>query len=198
MRRTQQLLTAAILAAGLAACASTPPPSITGATPVATSTASNTRHVDVPGFFSADQPSWWMQASFDTMAISHAFVPVYFSTEAISNPCSRIPATVNCPEYPVDRLEGNGVLVTWTQRGLGGEQVDWTQGASTTIGGLAARLVVGPGDAACTAIGGEREMVGLLRGAQTNWTEMRACYLGPDLEKTEAELHAMLASIQWH
>ena len=202
MRTAKRVLTAAILVAGLAACS--PAPTLSPTEPMAPATVAPTatHKVDVPGAFTAAVPVTWKQASFDKEAIAHSTVLVYFSTEPISNPCSRIPAassTTGCPQYPVDRLQPDGVLVSWTVYGLGGQGLDWTQGEAVTVGGSAARLTVGPADDACSAVIGERLMVVRLPGGQApNYTEMRACYLGPDLGATEAQLRAMLAGVTWH
>jgi len=201
MRGAKQILTAAILVAGLAACSPAPTPSPTEVTAPATVAPTATHKVDVPGAFAAAVPVTWKQASFDTQAIAHSTVLVYFSTEPISNPCARIPATANCPPFAVDRLQPDGVLVTWTGYGVGGGQVDWTQGEAVTVGGRTGRAVVGAADADCSGIIGERQMVARIQGSSAgdpNYTEMRACYLGPDLGTTEAQLRAMLASVTWH
>jgi hypothetical protein len=144
-------------------------------------------------------PVRWGYASFDTQSIAHSTVLAYFSTEAISNPCSRItpPASAGggCPQYAVERLGPDGILMTWAVYGLGGQGLDWTQGEPVTVGAQTGRLIVGPADADCSAIIGERLMVVRIPGGQPpDYTEMRACYLGPDLEQIEAELRAMLAS----
>ena len=202
MRGAKQILTAAILVAGLAACSPAPTPSPTEVTAPATVAPTATHKVDVPGAFAAAVPVTWKQASFDTQAIAHSTVLVYFSTEPISNPCSRLPgasSTSGCPQYPVDRVAPDGVLVSWTVYGLGGQALDWTQGEAVKVGGSTGRLTVGPADAACRDIIGERLMVMRLPGGQApNFTEMRACYLGPDLGTTEAQLRAMLATVTWH
>ena len=211
----KQILMAAILVAGLAACSPTklenlaagPTPSPTEATEPATIAPTATHKVDVPGGFTAVVPVTWKQASFDTQAIAHSTVLAYFSTEPISNPCSRsfastspaASARASCHQYAVDRLEPDGVLVSWTVHGLGGQGIDWTQGQAVTVGGSAARLIVEAADADCSAIIGERLMVMRMPGGQPpDFTEMRACYLGPDLDTTEAQLRAFLASIVWH
>ncbi|MFN8629176.1 MAG: hypothetical protein U0838_02305 [Chloroflexota bacterium] len=192
------LTAAAAVLLAVAACGPSVPPSIAGATP-GPATGAATRHVDVPGFAAFDLPPAWLTASFDKQAVEHATVLAYFSTEALSQPCSRIPATSNCPEYPVERLNANGVLVTWTAFGLGGEAIDWSKGAPVTAGGQAGRLTTQDAGEACNAIIGEREMIVRIRGAQgPQYTEMDACYLGPDLDKTEKQLRAMLASAIWH
>jgi hypothetical protein len=204
--RAQRFLTTVTIAASLAACGATPPASAvpasavpasavpaspTGTIPAATQ-AAVTRHVDSP--FGMDVPASWRDASFGGPSMAHRSVLAFFSTEPISNPCEWIPATTNCPTYAVQRLGADGVLVTWVLHGLGGP-VDMTQGEAVTVGGQGGRLMIGAPDEACTAIGGERRMVVDLPGNQPPvFTEMDACYLGPDLDKTEAELRAMLAS----
>jgi hypothetical protein len=201
MRSIIRGLAAGTIVLALAGCGSSTASGATGATPGApgSSTSGAAHRVDVPGFATFDLPPAWRSASFDKQAVAHATVLAYFSTAALSQPCDRIPATTNCPPYPVERLDADGVLVTWTAYGLGGESVDWTAGKAVQVGGQAGHLTTQKASAACQAIIGEREMIVRIKGAQgPEYTEMNACYLGPDLDKTEAQLRAMLASVVWH
>jgi hypothetical protein len=148
---------------------------------------------------SFDYPSAWREGHFDVRS-SFSSVIVYLSTAPLADPCDRGPNAIACVREAAAALDPDGVLVTWSRNGFPGWTFDGTRGRRVAVGGRAATIEDGLADEGCRGIGGERDVLVTIPdlAADANWTSVRACLRGPDLERLRGEVGAMLASVQWH
>jgi hypothetical protein len=148
---------------------------------------------------SFDYPGSWNGATFPVVS-SFSNVLVYLSTAPLSDPCDRTANSIACVRLAVAGLGPDGVLVEWSREAFPGWTFDPSRGRLTTVGGRRATIEqVDPSEGACQTIGGERELVVTIDDPtpDMNWTEMRACLRGPSLDRLQAQIEEMLATVAW-
>jgi hypothetical protein len=141
-------------------------------------------------------PAAWAAAEPKASAL-HFHPMLYLGVQPTRNPCATTTNEVRCG-WPVSELRPGGVLVVWENRGYPGWTLASARGASTHVGGRAARrLVSRPG--ACAAIGADETVqVAIKRpGMDGNWTAITACLRAPKLAANERQLDALLASTRF-
>jgi hypothetical protein len=141
-------------------------------------------------------PAAWKEYNPVLPTVSLHFNPlVYLSTQPVHAPCSTKGNTTSC-DFPIDRLQPGGVLVTWETNGLLATGVG--PGTQLQVGGHpAARQEKTGGE--CRRIGGDRTIdvaiaTHTLPSALTYFT---ACLRGPGLAQAEKSIDALLASTKF-
>ena len=110
-------------------------------------------------------------------------------------------AEVDC-NGPINRLGPNDVLIDWATYGMPGSRLT---APNTTVGGHPATVHSGAADAPCAKIGGTRSVDAAIAQAPTlapsggndNLIHMSACISGPDTNRAEADVIAMLDSLHF-
>jgi hypothetical protein len=105
---------------------------------------------------------------------------VYLSTGAEHDPCTTTGLTTRCTP-PVDRLEPDGVLVSWTRWYFPRFGLERVSGTPTRIADHPAKVAVGAPQEWCARVGGERSVTASIALPDTAWTGMEACLRGPDI-----------------
>jgi hypothetical protein len=175
----------------VAGCASSPDPTTNGIPgPI--------RHFVGPEV-SFDYPGAWREGHFEVTS-SFSISIVYLSTSPLVDPCDRGPNSIACVREAAVALDPDGVLVEWSRHGVPGWTFDPAKGRRVAVAGRAATIEDAPPSDSCRAIGGERQIVVTIDdpAADGNWTEVRACLRGPDLEGLREEIGQMLGSVAWH
>jgi hypothetical protein len=152
-----------------------------------------------PYDLSFHHPSAWREQDFDVPAATMSSVVTYLSTMKLHDPCTiTTDATGTTSEcgYPIARLADGAVLVIWetvaTLKAGGGPDVPHP---NTTISGEPARVDrTQPGT--CSDIGATETIVATITRPTGNVFEMTACLRGPNLASAEAQVNAMLRSVQ--
>jgi hypothetical protein len=145
---------------------------------------------------SFDYPAAWVVGQYDDTS-SFSSLKAFLSTEPLHDPCVRTPSSISCGN-PIVQLAPNGILVGWWRRSWPGWTFDPGAGEAVHVAGEPATLEVTQsgetGDMVC-----DRYMVVKIpdQPANSNWTEMDACLRGPDLAASQAQIEAMLRSVQW-
>jgi hypothetical protein len=147
-------------------------------------------------FLSFSHPAVWKAYPFRWPGELHFQPMVYVSTQPVHDPCRTKDNTTTCT-WPVQRLEPNGVLLTWENRGFPGFSLASQPGSAISVGGRSAkRLATRPGS--CAAIGGDLTIeVAIAQPTADNWTEATACLRGPNLTQNERSVDALLASTKF-
>jgi hypothetical protein len=147
-------------------------------------------------FLSFSHPAAWRPYPFRWAGGLHFQPMLYVSTQPVQNPCHTKGSSSMCA-WPVRRLQPNGVLITWENRGFPGFSLDSQPGSATSVGGRSAkRQATRPG--ACAAIGGNVTIeYAIARPMADNWTEATACVRGPNLAQNERRVDALLASTKF-
>jgi hypothetical protein len=148
------------------------------------------------GFLSFSHPAAWQASPFRWTGELHFQPMLYVSTQPVHDPC-RTKGDATVCAWPVHRLQPDGVLITWENRGAPAWSLDSQPGSVLQVGGRSAkRLATRPGD--CSAIGGDLTIeVAIAQPQPDNWTEATACLRGPDLAENESRVDALLASTQF-
>jgi hypothetical protein len=148
---------------------------------------------------SFDYPASWNAVTFDVVPSTNFNWLVFLTTGQLRNPCVRDGNRTSCSGYPIDDLGENGVLINWSHWGFVGWELDLSVGPLVDVGGRRATVDARLTNPNCSRIGGAEEIVVQveLPNAPFNWHEMRACFAGPDVETTRAEIDAMLQSVVW-
>jgi hypothetical protein len=147
-------------------------------------------------FLSFSHPATWKAYPFRWAGGLHFQPMLYVSSQPVRNPCHTKGSSSICA-WPVRRLQPNGVLITWENRGFPGFTLDSLPGSAASVGGRSAkRLATRPG--ACAAIGGNLTIqFAIARPMADNWTEATACVRGPQLAQNERRVDALLASTKF-
>jgi hypothetical protein len=147
-------------------------------------------------YLSFRHPAAWKAYPFRWNGGLHFQPMLYVSTQPVQNPCRTSGNTTTC-SWPVRRLQPDGVLIAWENRGFPGWSLRKQPGESIRIGGRAAkRAAASPGS--CASIGGDLTVeVAISRPVASNWTEATACVRGPHLAANERRLDALLASTRF-
>jgi hypothetical protein len=148
------------------------------------------------GFLAFRHPAEWKAYPFHWSGGLHFQPMVYLSTQPVHDPCTTNGNTTTCA-WPVKRLQPDGVLVAWENRGFPGWRLGTQPGTSMRIGGRPAKRITRSGGA-CRAIGADRTTeVAIASPQQDNWTEVTACVRGPHLLANQRRLDALLASTRF-
>jgi hypothetical protein len=141
-------------------------------------------------------PASWKAYPFRWNGGLHFRPLLYVSTQPVRDPCHRQGAAVECG-WPLSRLQPDGVLITWENRGFPGWSLGKISGAPLRVDGRAAkRTVTRPG--ACSAIGADATIeVEIARALPSNWTNFTACVRGPHLAASERAVDELLATTQF-
>jgi hypothetical protein len=147
-------------------------------------------------FLSFSHPTAWTAYPFRWAGGLHFQPMLYVSSQPVHNPCRTKGDTTACT-WPVQRLQPNGVLITWENRGFPGFSLQSQPGSAIRVGDRSAkRLAARPG--ACAAIGGNLTLeYAIAQPTADNWTEATACVRGPDLAQNERRVDALLASTKF-
>lgn len=144
-------------------------------------------------------PASWTAHQYVMPPSTIRSVFVYLSNDALHNPCQGTGSGMTCA-YPIDRLGADGVLVTWSENG----SPAWTfksfreaAGRRTTIGGRPAKVLIGTSGRTCASIGADELIEVVVPNGRYNWYEMDACIRGPNLGAAEAQVTAMLRTVQF-
>ena len=121
---------------------------------------------------------------------------VYLSMGAEHDPCTTTGLTTRCTP-PIDRLEPDGVLVSWTRWYDPGFGLERVSGTPTRIADHPAKVTVGAPQEWCARIGGERSVTASIALPDTAWTGMEACLRGPDIEDETVQVRRLLASVRY-
>jgi hypothetical protein len=141
-------------------------------------------------------PVRWKTYPFRWTGGLHFRPMLYVSTQPVRDPCRTQGAVLECG-WPVGRLQPDGVLIVWENRGFPGWSLRTTGGTPLRVGGRnAKRRVTRPG--VCGAIGGDATVeVQIERAVHSNWTNVTACVRGPHLATSERKVDALLATTQF-
>ena len=148
------------------------------------------------GFVTFRYPASW-SATVWKEHVLHFDPMVYLSTERSQHdPCRSDGANTVCG-WPVTRLDRNGLIVKWENRGFPGTNVGTFPGKTTLIGGRPARVSISrPGT--CRDVGADETIsVAIARPLQSNWTQVDACLRGPDISTLEQQVHELLGSARF-
>jgi hypothetical protein len=147
-------------------------------------------------FLSFRHPANWKAYPFRWSGALHFQPMLYVSTQAVRDPCQTSGNSTVC-KWPVRRLQPDGVLIAWENRGFPGWSLRTQRGKSIRIDGRSAkRSEARPG--ACAAIGGDLTIeVAIARPMASNWTEATACVRGPHLAANERRIDSLLASTRF-
>ena len=140
-------------------------------------------------------PANWQTGTWNDVSSFTAPI-VYLSTGRQHNPCtvtySPGEKSVSC-SYPVDTLPPGGVLVRWDLDGFPGFRLTKP---NATIGGRPA-LETKTSGGWCASLGGaETISVIIPRDQPDNWYGLNACLSAPNLPQQEAQISAMLHTVQ--
>jgi len=138
----------------------------------------------------------WQRETWSDDVSSFTASIVYLSTGRQHNPCtvtySPGEKSVTC-SYPVDTLPPGGVLVRWDADGFFGVRLPKP---NTTIAGHPA-LETKTSGGWCASLGGTETITVMIpRDTPDNWYQMDACLSAPDLPQQEAQISAMLHTVQ--
>lgn len=142
-------------------------------------------------------PATWHRGTWDEVSSFTALI-VYLSTGPQHNPCTITHSpgvtSVDCTD-PVDALPPGGVLVRWEDNGF--PDSFRKPKPNTTIAGHPAEESVTSGPGWCASLGGaETITITIPRHQRDNFYEMDACLSAPDLSQHEAQISAMLRTLQ--
>lgn len=141
-------------------------------------------------------PGSWTPYRYEWPPSTLRSVFAYLSNEALHDPCQPIGSSTTCGQ-PIDRLGPGGVLVTWTENGNPGWHFKQAAGKPTTVGYRSAKLRVVQSRTACGSIDADELIDVVIPNGRYNWWEMAACIRGPDIPTTEAQVRAMLRTVQF-
>ena len=134
-------------------------------------------------------PATWHFLTDSGDVSSFSALIVYLSSAPLPDPC---PA-VSCA-FPLAELPPGGVLVRWDADGSPGFRAPQP---NITIGGLPADETRTSNDGWCQSLGGTETITVMIpRPVPGNWYGMEACLRPPDLPYQEAQISAMLKSVQ--
>lgn len=134
-------------------------------------------------------PGTWQSLTGSSEVSSFSALIVYLSSASLPDPC---PGTY-CA-FPLAELPPGGVLVRWDADGSPGFRAPKP---NITIGGLPADETRTGNDGWCQSLDGtETITVVIPRPVPGNWYGMEACLRPPDLLYQEAQISAMLKSVQ--
>jgi hypothetical protein len=141
-------------------------------------------------------PATWQARTWDDVSSFTALI-VYLSTSRMYDPCVTTTSpgemSVTCT-YPLGKLPPGGVLVRWDVDGFPGFH---SPKPDTTVGGHPAVETRTRGGGWCASLGGtETIRVMVPRATPDNWYEMDACLRAPSVSEHEAQISAMLATVQ--
>ena len=105
-------------------------------------------------------------------------------------------STTRCTA-PVDQLEPEGVLVSWSRWYSPGFGLERLSGTPTRIAGHRAKLTIGAPLEWCARIGGQRSVIASIALPESSWTGMDACLRGPDIEAETRQVRQLLDSVQF-
>lgn len=150
------------------------------------------------GGLSFNFPASWTPHRYEWLSTMRSVI-VYLSNEALHDPCQSSGSPTTCGQ-PIDRLGPDGVLVTWTENG----NPAWNfktfrqgEGRRTTVGGRPARVLVKTSVRTCGPIHADESIEVVIPNGRYNWYEMDACIQGPDVATAEAQVRAMLRTVQF-
>ena len=140
-------------------------------------------------------PAAWRHASFTNDMSSFSGNVVDLSTSRLHDPCIGGPAegAMVCSGFPVDTLAPGDVLVEWTSHGF----PNWhPPKPNATIGGRPG-LETKTSGGWCAPLGGTETITVIIpRDTPDNWYQMDACLSAPHLPQQEAQISAMLHTVQ--
>jgi hypothetical protein len=180
-----------ILAAGCTSAASHPRPASTS--PARATTA----RFDEAGLMFS-YPAVWQAATWNDDVSNNSWMIVALSTTEQHDPCvssltiggSMVQSICH---QPVVALPPGRMLVTWTEHGLR----NWHEPVMTTLVGGRRASETQAMESWCKGLGGTATITVVIpRSLADNWYEMDACLRGPGLPASEAQVAAMLRSVQ--
>jgi hypothetical protein len=89
------------------------------------------------GFFSFSYPAAWTASPFRWGGELHFQPMLYVSTQPVHDPC-RTKGDATVCAWPVHRLQPDGVLITWENRGAPAWSLDSQPGSVLQVGGRSA------------------------------------------------------------
>jgi hypothetical protein len=124
-------------------------------------------------FLAFRHPASWKTYPFRWTGGLHFRPMLYVSTQPVRDPCRTHGTAFECG-WPVGRLQPDGILIVWENRGFPGWSLRTAEGTPLRVGGRRAkRLVTRPG--VCAAVGGDETVeVEIARAARANWTDFTA------------------------
>ena len=143
-------------------------------------------------------PANWQAAIWNDDVSDDSWMIVALSTTAQQDPCvssltiggGRIQSTC---QQPVVALPPGRMLVMWTEHGLR----NWHEPVMTTLVSGRQASETHSMESWCKRLGGtETITVVIPRSLADNWYQMDACLRGPALTAAEAQIAAMLSSVQ--
>lgn len=143
-------------------------------------------------------PGSWTPYRYEWLSTVRSVI-VYLSNEALHDPCEPSGSSTTCGQ-PIDRLGAGGVLVSWTENGNPAwnfKTFEQAEGRRTRVGGRPAKLLVQTSGRTCGAIDADELIEVVIPNGRYNWYEMDACIRGPDVAKAEAQVTAMLHTVQF-
>jgi len=147
---------------------------------------------------SFDYPANWETFTVPPSS-THFQVITYLSTQGLSDHCDRLPNLISCERMPVGHLGLDGVFVDWSANSFFGAEFDPSRGIPLRVGGRRATLEHVDAGESCHSIGADRALrMRTDEWAPDNWNTMTACLRGPDLDYLQAQIEAMLDSVEWH
>jgi len=142
-------------------------------------------------------PATWHRGTWAEVSSFGALI-AYLSSGPQHDPCTVTHSpgvtSVTCTN-PVDVLPPGGVLVRWDDNGFPG--TFRKPKPNTTIAGYPAQETVTSGPGWCASLGGaETITVTIPRHQPDNFYEMEACLSAPGLSRQQAQIAAMLRTVQ--
>jgi hypothetical protein len=144
-------------------------------------------------------PASWTLYRYQWPPSTLRTIIAYLSNEVLHDPCQPSGSSTTCGQ-PIDRLGAGGVLVTWTENGSPAwnfKTFKQSEGRHVTIGGRPARLLVETSGRACGSVDADELIEIVIPNGRYNWYEMNACIRGPDVSTAEAQVKAMLHTVQF-
>jgi hypothetical protein len=142
-------------------------------------------------------PASWTPYRYEYLSTIRSVI-VYLSNETLHDPCQ--PSGGSTCGQPIDRLGAGGVLVTWTENGSPAwnfKTFKQSEGRPVTIGGRPAKLLAETSGRTCGSIDADELIEVVIPNGRYNWYEMGACIRGPDVTTAEAQVKAMLHTVQF-
>lgn len=193
------------IVAGLIACSSapTPPRPVPTLSPSRPAPTAASRAPTAPPLarFEDDEIVFEYPAEWDVAVFPRhrRLRPIaYLSPQPMTDPCTRTVNSVTCSGMAVGSLDPASVLVQWDWFTTpGGNDSTPPEGARHTLLGGRHAFLLESDHNTCGTVSGDQSISLLMRPWRGWWLRMTACIRGPGEDVVEAQVNAMLASVEW-
>jgi hypothetical protein len=141
-------------------------------------------------------PSHWRLYRPVGDASSFTTVFAYLGNVPLSDPCTRTPSSRTCSPFSLSSIPSRTVLVRWSENGFPGWTLRQAKGRMVKIAGRPAKLDIEHRRADYCPINTSETIDATITRTPGDWFEMVACLSGPNLGTRQAQVLAMLHSVQ--